>query len=95
MTEKEKALFYRNLREQLEKDYVFPSIYVFELMVALGEQEEKITQIKSLFDPTVLISTQDRNETKILKIQTVMISSLDIIRIYKEAAKIEGVSLRI
>jgi len=95
MTEKEKALFYRNLRERLEKDYVFPSIYVFELIVSMDEQEEKITQIKSLFDPTVLTSTQDRNETKILKIQTVMISSLDIIRIYKETAKIEGVSLRI
>lgn len=93
MTEKEKALMYRRLRERLETDFMFPSIYRFEFIIPVENTEEKITQIKQLFAPSVSASVQETEVgTSMLTIQTVMLSTLDIIRIYKEATKNEGVS---
>jgi len=90
MDEKEKALFYKNLREKLENEFDFPLIYMFKFIVPSDNQ--KIAQVSQLFDENIDISIRESKNGKFtsLSIKTVMISSLEIIKIYKEAAKIEG-----
>lgn len=90
MNEKEKALFYKNLREKLDNEFEFPLIYMFKFIVPSDNQ--KIAQVSQLFDENADISIRESKNKKFtsLSIKIVMISSLEIIKIYKEAGKIEG-----
>lgn len=90
MNEKEKALFYKNLREKLDSEFEFPLIYMFKFIVPSDNQ--KIAKVSQLFDENAEISIRESKGKKFtsLSVKTVMISSLEIIKIYKEASKIEG-----
>ena len=81
---------YAKLREIL-KDQNFPQVYPFKFIIVKDDQ--KMIQIKRIFDETAEISTKDSKNGKYLSItiKQMMLSTDDIISRYERMESIDGV----
>ncbi len=79
---------FEDFKEKLDNQHVWPSLYMFKFIVTKGNEQE----VLSLFPKNELSckSSKKGNYTSITA-KVMMGSSDDVIRIYKEAYKIEGV----
>lgn len=87
-----RAQFYEKLKKKLDEGNVFPSEYLFKFIIS--SQEEKIKQVEDLFDFKGAVITKTSSKTgkfTSISIHLIMKNSDDIIAIYLEAEKIEGI----
>ena len=77
-----------NFKEKLDDQYSWPSLYMFKFIVPKGKEDEVIV----LF-PSNEVSTKESKNGNYISVtaKVMMSSSEDIVRIYEEAYKIEGV----
>lgn len=75
-------------KEKLEATHVFPALYMFKFIVVDSLQEE----VKRLFPGhDVKLKPSSKGKYVSVTAQTMMPNSDSIIKIYEEAAKIEGI----
>lgn len=79
---------FEDFKEKLDSQHVWPSLYMFKFIVPKGKENE----IFSLFPRNELTSksSKEGNYTS-LTAKVMMGSSNEVIRIYREAYKIEGI----
>ena len=83
--------FYEKLKNKLDESSIFPSEYLFKFIVS--NHEEKIKQVEDLFDFKGAVITKTSSKTgkfTSVSIHVIMKNADDIISIYLEAEKIEG-----
>ncbi|CAN5436167.1 DUF493 family protein [soil metagenome] len=79
---------FEDFKEKLDSQHVWPSLYMFKFIVPKGTEQE----IQSLFPRNELTLKKSKQGNYISLTAKVMMGSSDeIIRIYREAYKIEGV----
>ena len=84
--------FYKNLKEKLKKDTVFPTKYLFKFIISASE--DKIKQVEDIFDFTGAVITKKSSKTGKYTSVTVLVimkKADDIISKYIEAEKVEGI----
>jgi hypothetical protein len=84
--------FYEKLKKKLDESSIFPSEYLFKFIVS--NHEEKIKEVENLFNFKGAVITKTSSKTgkfKSVSIHVIMHNSDDIIAIYVEAEKIEGI----
>ena len=87
-----RAEFYEKLKKKLDEGNVFPSEYLFKFIIS--SQEERIKQVEDLFDYKGAVITKTSSKTgkfTSFSIYVIMENADDIIAIYLEAEKIEGI----
>lgn len=78
----------KNLKEKLDQQYSWPSLYMFKFIVAKGEEDK----VLHLFPQNDVAVKESKNGNYVsVTAKVMMCSSDDIIKIYEEAYKIEGV----
>lgn len=88
----EQAEFYASLKINLEKNHNFPEDYLYKFIIL--NNQEKLTEIYKIFDGTKnTFSTRESSNGKYISItiQCFVLDAEQVIRFYKEVAKIEGV----
>ncbi len=88
----EQAEFYASLKVNLEKNHNFPEDYLYKFIIL--NNQEKLTEIYKIFDGTKnTFSTRESSNGKYISItiQCFVLDAEQVIRFYKEVAKIEGV----
>lgn len=84
--------FYKKLKKNLKKDTVFPTKYLFKFIIPASE--DKIKQVEDIFDFTGAVITKTSSKTgKYISVSVLVIMKKadDIISIYMEAEKVEGI----
>jgi len=84
--------FYKRLKEQLEQDVAWPSLYLYKFIVPTSG--EGPADIEKIFDGTgAVISTKQSRNGKYtsLSIKVQMASPDAVIAKYREVGKIEGI----
>lgn len=84
--------FYEKLKKKLDESNIFPTEYLFKFIVST--HEEKIKQVEDLFDFKGAVITKTSSKTgkfTSVSIHVIMKNADDIISIYVEAEKIEGI----
>ncbi|MEO9966027.1 MAG: DUF493 family protein [Reichenbachiella sp.] len=77
-----------SFKEKLDNNYSFPALYLFKFIV----KPEQVEQIESLFPKhEVLLKPSSGGKYVSTTIKIMASSSQEIIGLYKEAAKIEGI----
>jgi putative lipoic acid-binding regulatory protein len=79
------------LKNKLDESLTYPSVYMFKFI--LEADNRKIAMVENLFDENAEIYTKESDKGKYISItiNVVMISTEEIINIYKKAAEIKGV----
>jgi len=88
----DRAAFYEKLKNKLDESNIFPSEYLFKFIVST--HEDKIKQVEDLFDFKGAVITKTSSKTgkfTSISIHVIMKNSEEIISIYLEAEKIEGI----
>lgn len=84
--------FYTNLKPQLEEHHNFPEHYLYKFIIE--NNEEKLSEIYKVFDNLEYsITTKESSNKKYIScsISCFVLDADQVIRIYKEVAKIDGV----
>lgn len=77
-----------NFKEKLDSQYSWPSLYMFKFIVPKGKE----VKVLHLFPYNEVTTKESKNGNYVSVTAKVMMgSSEDIIKIYEEAYKIEGV----
>lgn len=81
---------YEQFKKKLEDEHSFPSVYMFKFIVPADNQ--KIAMVESLFTEEAEISQKQSGKGNYFSLtaRQVVISSDEIIEIYKKATAIEG-----
>jgi len=90
--DKKTSEFYERLREQLQEDTSWPSLYLYKFIVPA--ELSKIAEIRAVFDNTdAQITTRDSSGGKFTSVSVkVNMDSPDaVIEKYIEVSKVEGV----
>lgn len=78
---------YANLKQKLDEQFAWPMLYMFKFIVP----EAKKQQVISLFNKHDVSSRNSKNGNYVsLTVQMFMMSSQDVIDVYKKASTIEG-----
>lgn len=78
----------QDFKQKLDEQYSWPSLYMFKFIVSKGKE----TEVMNLFPFNEVSTKSSKNGNYISVTAKVMMgSSDDIIKIYEEAYKIEGV----
>lgn len=88
----DRSAFYEKLKKKLDESNIFPTEYLFKFIVST--HEEKIKQVEDLFDFKGAIITKTLSKTgkfTSVSIHVIMKNADDIISIYVDAEKIEGI----
>ena len=88
----EQEEFYASLKINLENNHNFPEDYLYKFIIL--NDKEKLTEIYKVFDSTKnTFSTRESSNGKYIScsIQCFVLDAEQVIRLYKEVAKIEGV----
>jgi putative lipoic acid-binding regulatory protein len=87
---KDREEFYRGLKEKLNEQTQWPTIYLFKFIVPADNQ--KHAQVVELFGDGVQITTRTSAKGNFISISAkeVMMDAESIIAIYKRAESIEG-----
>jgi uncharacterized protein len=83
--------FYENLKQKLEEQTKFPSVYMFKFIIP--SDNKKLAQVESLFGKEAQITTRQSSSNKFISVtaKELMINADEIIAVYKNAEKIEGI----
>ena len=86
-----KEEFYSNLKQKLEEQHEFPTLYLFKFIIPADNH--KLALVESLFGTEAQVTTRQSSSNKFVSISAkeVMITADSIIEVYKEAEKIEGI----
>ena len=88
----EQEEFYASLKTNLERNHNFPEDYLYKFIIL--NNQEKLTEIYKVFDGTKnTFSTRESSNGKYISctINCFVLDADQVIRHYKEVAKIEGV----
>lgn len=88
----EQAEFYASLKVNLEKTHNFPEDYLYKFIIE--NNQEKLTEIYKVFDGTKnTFTTRESSNGKYIScsILCFVLDADQVIKLYKEVAKIEGV----
>jgi uncharacterized protein len=78
---------YANLKQKLDEQFAWPMLYMFKFIVPEANKEKVI----SLFNKHDVSSRNSKNGNYVsLTIQMFMMSSEDVIEVYKKASTIDG-----
>lgn len=86
--------FYQSLKEKLEEAHDFPEDYLFKFIIT--SKEAKHTEIYRVFDDIQFtLNTKESKNGKYtsISINAFVLDADQVIRIYKEIGKIEGVMM--
>ena len=86
--------FYQSLKEKLEATHDFPEDYLFKFIIT--NDQAKLTEIYRVFDGVQhTLSNRDSKNGKYtsLNINAFVLDADQVVRIYQEVAKIEGVMM--
>jgi len=89
---KDRELFYKKLKTQLDDTTKFPADYMYKFIVS--SEGDKVTQVQNLFDQGgAVINTRKSKTGKYISVSIVINieSSGDVISYYRKAEKIEGI----
>ena len=92
--EKDPEEFYTSLKDKLEDTHNFPEDYLYKFIV--NNEESKMTEIYRVFDDIKFtLSTRDSKNGKYvsLSINAFVLDADQVIKIYKEVGKIDGVMM--
>ncbi len=79
---------YANLKEKLDNQFAWPMVYMFKFIVPEANKQKVI----SLFNKHDVSSRNSKNGNYVsLTIQMFMMSSEDVIDVYKKASTIDGI----
>ena len=83
--------FYDSLKQKLDAQSSWPSVYMFKFIIPADNK--KMARTEALFGEGAEISSHSSKTGKFISItaKVVMVSSDEIIDIYKRAADIEGI----
>lgn len=83
--------FYTNLKEKLDLQHTWPNVYMFKFIIPADNH--KLAQVEALFGSEAQLTTRQSRSNKFISItaKEMMMSSNEIIAIYKKAEKIEGI----
>jgi hypothetical protein len=83
--------FYANLKEKLDIQHSWPSVYMFKFIIPADNH--KLAQVEALFGKEAQVTTRQSSTNKFISVtaKEMMMSSDEIIAIYKQAEKIEGI----
>ncbi|TXB67000.1 DUF493 domain-containing protein [Vicingus serpentipes] len=83
--------FYTNLKEKLDIQHTWPSVYMFKFIIP--SDNHKLAQVEALFGKEAQVTTRQSSSNKFISItaKEMMMSSDEIIAIYKQAEKVEGI----
>lgn len=81
---------YADLREKLESDFSWPSVYLFKFIIPASHQKLAKTQL--LFGPEAEVSIKTSNKGNYISVSAreLMLSADEVIKKYEEAGKIKG-----
>lgn len=79
------------LKKKLDESLTYPSVYMFKFI--LEADNRKIALVENLFETDAEIYTKESDKGKYISITitSVMISTDEIINIYRKASEIKGV----
>jgi hypothetical protein len=82
---------FESFKKKLDEQLTFPNLYMFKFITLADNQ--KIAMIGNMFSEEAVILQKESTNGKYISItaREVMMSSDEIIAIYKKAAEIEGV----
>ena len=86
--------FYQSLKEKLEATHDFPEDYLFKFIIT--NDQAKLSEIYRVFDGVQhTLSNRDSKNGKYtsLNINAFVLDADQVVRIYQEVAKIEGVMM--
>jgi len=83
--------FYNKLKLKLEEQFEWPQPYLFKFIIP--SDNKKLAQVQALFGNDSQVSTRQSKSNKFTSISAkeLMMSPDEVIKIYKEAGKIEGI----
>jgi putative lipoic acid-binding regulatory protein len=83
--------FYKNLKNKLDEQTEFPSIYMFKFIIPADNK--KLALVEALFGAEAHVTTRQSSTNKFISItaKEMMLNADEIIAIYKKAEKIEGI----
>ena len=83
--------FYTNLQKKLDEQTSFPHIYMFKFIIP--SDHRKLALVEALFGEEAQVTTRQSKSNKFISItaKEMMLSSDDIIAVYKKAESIEGI----
>jgi hypothetical protein len=81
---------YEQFKEKLEQEHTFPSVYMFKFIIP--SDNKKMALVEALFSEEAEIHQKQSSSGKYISITSkqVVISSDEIIEVYKKAMTIEG-----
>lgn len=81
---------FNSLREKLEKQE-WPSVYMFKFIIESGNKN--LALLEALFGETSKIHLKESSNGKYISLTAteLMLSANDVVEIYKNASKIEGI----
>lgn len=81
---------YAELRNKLENDFSWPSVYLFKFIIPADNQ--KLAKTQSLFGPEAEVSIKTSNKGNYISISAreLMLSVEEVIKKYESASKIKG-----
>ena len=84
-------IFLTHSKKKLDEQNTWPAVYMFKFIIPADNQKLALTE--ALFGPEAEVTSHSSKNGKFLSItaKLVMISSQEIIDVYKKAAKIEGI----
>ena len=82
--------FLKSLELKLNETTQWPSVYMFKFIV--DADNRKIAMVEAIFEEEAQIFTKESSGGKYISItiKLVMLNALEVISIYRSAAKIEG-----
>ncbi|MDF1672042.1 MAG: DUF493 family protein [Vicingaceae bacterium] len=86
-----KEEFYISLKEKLEEQHKFPTLYMFKFIIPADNH--RLALVEALFGPEAQVTTRQSSSNKFISISAkeVMITADSIIAVYKKAEQIEGI----
>lgn len=83
--------FYKNLEIKLNEQHSWPGVYMFKFIIPADNH--KLALVEALFGPEAVVTTRQSSSNKFISItaKEMMISSEEVIKVYRKAAKIEGI----
>lgn len=81
---------YAELREKLENDFSWPSVYLFKFIIPADNK--KLAKTQTLFGPEAEINIKTSNKGNYISVSAreLMLSVDEVIEKYQEASKIKG-----
>lgn len=83
--------FYAGLKEKLESQHEFPSVYMFKFIVPNDNQ--RLARVEALFGAEAQVVTRTSKNGKYVSVtgKELMLNADNIVNRYKEAGKIPGI----